>query len=110
MKLSTGYCWMLQNEVDIAQHAYVTTSRWIQQDAKVEILLNSPELRGDLNRCAQFKYLSYPCKITGPVVEESFDDPTKRVDIEPFIGQSGWLRRRQRTRDFCLDVIGAGRL
>lgn len=32
MKTSTGYCWMLQNEVAIAQHAYVTMSCWIQRD------------------------------------------------------------------------------
>ncbi len=97
MKLFTGYCWMLQNEVDTA---YVTMRRWVQQspeDAGVEIILNYSELGGNPKRCEQFKYLSYLCKITGPVVEESFDDTTKRVvikDIEPFIGQSEWLRRR----------------
>lgn len=116
MKLFTGYCWMLQNEVDIAQHVHVTVRRWVQQDledAGVEILLNYPELGGNPKRCEQFKYLSYLCKITGPVVEESFDDSTKCVvieDIEPFIGQSAWLRKRQRTRDFCLAMIVEGRL
>lgn len=116
MKLFTGYCWMLQNEVDIALHVHVTMRCWVMQDledAGAEIPLNYPELEDNPKRCEQFKYLSYLCKITGPVVEESFEDTTKRViikDIEPFIGQSKWLRRRQKTRDTCLDVIGAGRL
>lgn len=111
MKTFTGYCWMLQNEVDIAQHCYVTMSRWIQQDvedAGVEIPLNYPELEGDLKRCAQFKYLSNLCKITGPVVEESFDDTTKRViihDVEPLIGRSKWLNERQKTRDLIAERL-----
>lgn len=111
MKTSTGYCWMLQNEVDIAQHVYVTMSRWIQQDAEdagVGIPLNYTELEGDLKWCAQFKYLSNLCKITGPVVEESFDDTTKRViihDVEPLIGRSKWLNGRQKARDLYLDPI-----
>ena len=114
MKTSTGYCWLLQNEVDIAQYASVTMSRWIQQDvedAGVEIPLNYPELEGDLKRSAQFKYLSNLCKITAPVVEESFDDTTKRViihDIEPLIGRSKWLNERQKVRDFCLDLLTEG--
>lgn len=114
MKTSTGYCWMLQNEVDIAQHAYVTMSRWIQQDAEdagVEIPLNYPELEGDLKRCAQFKYLSNLCKITGADVDESFDDTTKRViihDVEPLIGRSKWLNERQKARDLYLDLIAEG--
>lgn len=105
---------MLQNEVDIAQHAYVTLSRWIQQDiedAGVEIPLNYPELEGNLKRCAQSKYLSILCKITGAYVDESFDVTTKRViihDVEPFIGRSKWLNERQKTRDFCLDLIAEG--
>lgn len=114
MKTSTGYCWMLQNEVYIAQHAYVTMSRWIQQDAEdagVEIPLNYPELEGDLKRCVQFKYLSKLCKITGADVDESFDDTTKHViihDVEPFIGQSKWLNEQQKVRDLCLDLIAKG--
>lgn len=114
MKTSTGYRWMLQNEVDIAQHAHVTMSRWIQQDAEdagVEIQLNYPELEGDLKLCAPFKYLSNLCKITGPVVEESFDDTTKRViihNVEPLIGRSKWLNERQKARDLCLDLIAEG--
>lgn len=114
METLTGYCWLLQNEVDIAQHVHITMRCWAQQDpedAGVEIPLNYPELEGDLKRCAQFKYLSTLCKITGPVVEESFDGTTKRVDIEdiePLIGRSKWLRRRQRTRDSCLDLIAEG--
>lgn len=114
MKTSTGYCWMLQNEAVIAQHVYVTMSRWIQQDvedAGVEIPLNYPELEGDLNRCVQFKYLSNLCKITGAVVDESFDNTTKRViihDVERLIGRSKWLSERQKTRDFCLDQIAEG--
>lgn len=116
MKLFTGYGWLLQNEVDTAQHVHVTMRRWVQQDledAGAEIILNYRELGGNPKRCEQFKYLSYLCKITGPVVEESFDDTTKCViieDIKPFIEQSEWLRRRQRMRDSCLNVIGAGRL
>ena len=116
METFTGYCWLLQNEVDIAQRVYITMRRWAQQDpedAGVEIQLNYPELGGDPKQCEMFKYLSYLCKITGPVVEESFDGTTERIDIEdiePFIGQSKWLRRRQRTRDFCLDEISTGRL
>lgn len=116
METFTGYCWLLQNEVGISQHVYITMRRWAQQnleDAGAELLLNYPELDGNPKHCAMFKYLSCLCKITGPVVEESFDDTTKRVDVEdlePFIGQSDWLRRRQRTRDSCLDVISAGRL
>ena len=110
----TGYCWLLQNEVDIAQHVYITMRRWAQQDledAGVEIPLNYPELEGDLKRCAQFKYLSNLCKITGPVVEESFDGTTKHVDIkdiEPLIGRSKWLNERQKARDLCLDLIAKG--
>lgn len=106
MKTSTGYCWLLQNEVDIAQHAYVTMSRWIQQDvedAGVEIPLNYPELEGNLKRCVQFKYLSKLCKITGAVV----DDTTKRViihDVEPLIGRSKWLN----ARDLLLVQIAEG--
>lgn len=116
MKLSTGYCWMLQNKVDIAQRVHVTMRRWVQrdlEDAGVEIPLNYPELEGNPKWCEQFKYLSYLCKITSPVVDESIEDSTKRVvieDIEPYIGQSERLRKRQRTRDFCLDVIVEGRL
>ena len=111
MKLFTGYCWMLQIEVGFAPHGLVTMRRWVQQDleaAGVEIPLNYPELEDNPKQCAQFKYLSYLCKITGPVVEESVDDSTKCVvieDIEPFIGQFEWLRKSQRTRDFCLDAI-----
>ena len=114
MKTSTGYCWMLQNEVDIAQYAYVTMSRWIQQDAEdagVEIPLNYPELEGDLKRCEQFKYLSNLCKITGTDVDESFDDTTKHViihDVEPLIGRSKWLNERQKARDLYLDLIAEG--
>lgn len=114
MKTSTGYCWMLQNEVAIAQRAYVTMSRWIQQDAEdagVEIPLNYPELEGNLKRCVQFKYLSNLCKITGADVDESFDDTTKRViihDVEPLIGQSKWLNERQKARDLYLDLIAEG--
>lgn len=111
MKTSTGYCWMLQSEMDIAQHAYVTMSRWIQQDVGVEIPLNYPELEGNLKRCAQFKYLSKLCKITGTEVEESFDDTTKRViihDVEPLIGRSEWLNERQKARDLYLDPIAGG--
>lgn len=116
MKLFTGYCWLLQNEASTAQLDHVTIRRWVQQDledAGAEIILNYPELEGNPKRCVQFKYLSYLCKITGPVVEESFDDTTKCVvieDIEPFIGHSEWLGKMERTRDSCLDMIGAGRL
>lgn len=114
MKTSTGYCWMLQNEVAIAQHAYVTMSCWIQQDAEdagVEIPLNYPELEGDLKRCAQFKYLSNLRKITGADVDESFDDTTKHViihDVEPLIARSKWLNERQKARDLYLDLIAEG--
>lgn len=105
---------MLQNEADIAQHAYVTMSRWIQQDAEdagVEIPLNYPELEGDLKQCVQFKYLSILCKITGADVNESFDDTTKRViihGVEPLIGRSKWLSERQKARDLYLDLIAEG--
>lgn len=114
MQTFTGYCWMLQNEVDIAQHCHVTITRWIQrdlEDAGVEISLNYPELEDDPKRCAQFKYLSYLCKVTGSIVDESLDDTTKRViieDIEPFIGRSKWLNEPQKTRDLCLEVIAGG--
>lgn len=110
MKTSTGYCWMLQNEVDIAQHAYGTMSRWIQQDAE-DAALNHPELEGDLKRCAPFKYLSNLCEITGADVDESFDDTTKHViihDVEPLIGRSKWLNERQKARDLYLDLIAEG--
>lgn len=114
MQTFTGYCWLLQNEVDIAQHVYVTMTRWIQrdpEDAGVEIPLNYPELEDSPKRCAQFKYLSYLCKVAGPIVDESFDDTTKRVvieDIEPFIGRSKWLNEKQKTRDLCLESIAGG--
>ena len=114
MEIFTGYCWMLQSEADIAQYAYVTMSRWIQQDvedAGVEIPLNYPELEGNLKQCVQFKYLSVLCKITGAVIEESFDDTTKRVvihDMEPLIGRSKWMDERQKVRDLGLDLIAEG--
>lgn len=116
MKTSTGYCWLLQNEVDIAQHAYVTMTRWVQsvrEDAGIEIPLNYPELENNPRQCTQFKYLSSLCKITGPVIEESFDDTTTRVcieDIEPFIGRSLWLNEMQKKRDLLLDLIAGGLL
>lgn len=114
MQTFTGYCWMLQNEVDIAQHCYVTITRWVQrdlEDAGVEIPLNYPELEDNPKRCVQFKYLSRMCKVTGPIVDESFDCTTKRViieDIEPFIGGSKWLNERQKARDLYLDLIAEG--
>lgn len=116
MKTFTGYCWLLRNEVDIAQRAYVTMPRWGQlvlEDAGVEIVLNYPELENNPRRCAQFKYLSTLCKITGPVIEKSFDNTTRRVyveDIEPFIGRSLWLNEMQKTRDLLLDLLAEGLL
>lgn len=74
----------------------------------VEIPLNYPELEGNPKRCVQFKYLSYMCKVTGPIVDESFDDTTKLViieDIEPFIGRPKWLIEKQKTRDLYLGSI-----
>lgn len=114
MQTFTGYCWLLQNEVDIAQYRYVTMTRWIHrdlEDAGCEIPLNYPELEGNPKRCAQFKYLSYLCKVTGSIVDESFDDETKRVvieDIEPFIGHCKWLNEKQKTRDLYLRSIAGG--
>lgn len=116
METLTGYCWMLRNEVDTAQHVYVTMTCWVQsvlEDAGVEILLNYPELENNPKQCAQFKYPSSLCKITGSVIEESFDDTTTRVcieDIEPFIGRSLWLNKMQKRRDLYLDIIAGGLL
>lgn len=114
METLTGYCWMLQNEVTTAQYVYVTMTCWVQsvlEDAGVEIPLNYPELENNPKRCAQFKYLSSLCKITGSVIEASFDDTTTRVcieDIEPFIGRSSWLNEMQKRRDLLLDIIAGG--
>ena len=116
MSTFTGYAWLLPLVVETAQQTGTKLKLWAQQepeDVGVEMILNYPELEDSSKLRAEFRVLSRLYQVTGSVIDESFDETTKCVEIEdvnPILGTESVVKMLRAKRDRLLEQLGRGLL